>query len=240
MRAANDKTPTRRRAIRSYVLRAGRLTAGQQRALQDLWPKYGLELPAAGPAPAHAQDYARVFNRRAPLHLEIGFGDGEALLEMAARRPRDNFIGAEVHTPGVGRLLLQLESRGLKNVRVFCADGVQVLTHSVAPNSLAALHLYFPDPWPKKKHHKRRLLQPKFIELVVSRLRVGGGFYFATDWQPYAAQALALLEESPALAKRAAAGEFLSTPAARPSTKFERRGRKLGHAIYDMEMTRAR
>ncbi|MDD9858775.1 MAG: tRNA (guanosine(46)-N7)-methyltransferase TrmB [Gammaproteobacteria bacterium] len=230
-----DHSPGRR-PIRSYVLREGRLTAGQRRALEQLWPRYGLTLPPAGEAP----DYRRAFGRNAPLHLEIGFGDGGALLEMAGNNPHCNFLGAEVHRPGVGRLLLQIEARQLANIRLFCEDGMGVLTTAVAERALAAVYLYFPDPWPKKRHHKRRIMQPAFIELAATRLAAGGHFHFATDWQDYAEQALERLEQCGQLENCAGRGCFSPRPAWRPQTKFERRGQRLGHRVRDIVMRKAR
>ncbi len=232
---------TRVRRIRSYVLRSGRLTTAQRRALDELWQTYGLTLPLPLPLAKsldtrHGQQ--QVFGRAAPLHLEIGFGDGRALLHMAEQNPHCNFIGAEVHRPGVGRLLLQLEARQLTNVKVFCDDGLAVLSLGVAPRSLQAIYLYFPDPWAKKKHHKRRIVQPAFVELVASRLVGGGAFHFATDWQPYAEQALQCLEQSGQFENCAGANRFAPRRPARPVTKFERRGRHLGNPVWDMVMRR--
>ncbi len=229
----------RPRPVRSYVLREGRLTKVQRRALDELLPRYGLTLPAAGSEPGTEPkplDLRQAFGRAAPTRLEIGFGDGGALLEMAAKNPHCNFLGAEVHRPGVGRLLLQLEARGLANVRVFCDDGIQVLTRALAAQALDALYLYFPDPWPKKKHHKRRIVQAAFIELAAPRLAAGGQFHFATDWQPYAEQALEQLEQSAHFENRAGPRHFSPRPPNRPSTKFERRGQKLGHGVWDIVM----
>ena len=221
------------RPIRSYVLREGRLTSGQRRALDELWPVYGIALPAADGEPASLR---QAFGRDAPTRLEIGFGDGGALLEMAEKNPHCNFIGAEVHRPGVGRLLLQLEARQLANVRVFCDDGIRVLSGAIATHALDAVYLYFPDPWPKKKHHKRRIVQPAFIQLVSDRLATGGYFHFATDWQPCAEQALERLEQSGHFENCAGAGHFSPRPDDRPLTKFERRGQKLGHQVWDIVM----
>ena len=224
------------RPVRSYVLREGRLTDGQRRALAQLWPVYGLELPAAERAPLNFQ---QIFGRAAPTRLEIGFGDGGALLEMAEKNPDRNFIGVEVHRPGVGRLLRQLETRQIANVRVFCADGIAVLSAAVAEHSLEAVYLYFPDPWPKKKHHKRRILQGPFIELLADRLTAGGRLHFATDWQPYAEQALERLEQSDRFENCAGTGQFPPRPDDRPLTKFERRGRNLGHGVWDIVMKKS-
>lgn len=221
------------RPVRSYVLREGRLTDGQRRALDLLLPKYGIALP-------HAQDghldYPQIFGRSAPIHLEIGFGDGGALLAMAEQNPQCNFIGAEVHRPGVGRLLLQLEAREIANVRVFCADGIEALSTAIAPATLETIYLYFPDPWPKKKHHKRRIMQPTFIHLLANRLTTNGYFRFATDWQPYAEQALERLEQSGKFQNCAASNQFTLRPTNRPLTKFEQRGQKLGHGVWDIVM----
>lgn len=230
-----DKPRPGHRPVRSYVLREGRLTAGQRKALERLWPVYGLEVPAAEDRPLNCR---RVFGRDAPTRLEIGFGDGGALLEMAEKNPHCNFIGVEVHRPGVGRLLLQLEARRLDNIRVFCADAIEVLSTAIAEHSLEAVYLYFPDPWPKKKHHKRRILQGAFIELVADRLTPGGCLHFATDWQPYAEQALERLEQSARLKNHAGPGQFSPRPDERPLTKFERRGHNLGHGVWDIVMCR--
>lgn len=221
------------RPVRSYVLREGRLTDGQRRALNQLWPVYGLGLPTAEGVPLN---FRQIFGRIAPTDLEIGFGDGGALLDMAEKNPDRNFIGAEVHRPGVGRLLLQLEARRIANVRVFCADGIEVLSAAIAEHSLEAVYLYFPDPWPKKKHHKRRILQGAFIELIADRLTAGGRLHFASDWQPYAEQALERLEQSGRFENCAGAGRFSPRQDERPLTKFERRGRNLGHEVWDIVM----
>ncbi|MGI9311856.1 MAG: tRNA (guanosine(46)-N7)-methyltransferase TrmB [bacterium] len=217
------------RPVRSYVLREGRLTKGQRRALDELLPRYRITAPATGDAPL---DLRETFARVAPTHLEIGFGDGDALVQCARQNPNDNFIGAEVHRPGVGRLLLQLQAHDLDNVRVFCGDAVELLTTAIANDSLASIHLYFPDPWPKKKHHKRRIVQPPFINLVADKLIPTGTFHFATDWRPYAEQALELLQQSPRLQNQSGARQFTRNRP-RPTTKFERRGRRLGHEVWD-------
>lgn len=217
--------------IRSYVLRTGRLTSGQQRALNELWPLYGLALPSTP-----GKTLQQVFGRTAPLCLEIGFGNGSALLQMAEKSPHCNFIGTDVHRPGVGRLLLELKARQLTNIRVFCEDGIAVLSVAIVPCALQELYLYFPDPWPKKKHHKRRLVQSAFIELVASRLCRGGSFHFATDWQPYAEHALQVLEQSAQFENCAGRGKFSPRPPHRPFTKFERRGHDLGHQVWDIVM----
>ena len=219
------------RGIRSYVLRAGRITPAQRRALEELLPRHGIPY-----APA-ALDLDRVFGRAAPRVLEIGFGNGDALVEVAARSPGRDFIGVEVHPPGVGHCLLAVESRGLANVRVIVHDAVEVLAHQIATASLDEVLLYFPDPWPKKRHHKRRIVQPEFAALVADRLKPGGRFKLATDWEPYAAWMLEVLDASPALANAAPAGGCVERPE-RGETRFERRGQRLGHRVFDLEYVR--
>jgi tRNA (guanine-N7-)-methyltransferase len=219
------------RGIRSYVLRAGRITPAQKRALDELLPLHGI---AYAPAPL---DLDQVFGRAAPRVLEVGFGNGDTLVELAGRSPGRDFIGVEVHPPGVGHCLLQLESRGLTNVRVVAHDAVEVLTHQLAPASLDEVLLYFPDPWPKKRHQKRRIVQPAFVALVADRLRPGGRFKLATDWEPYAAWMLEVLDASPAFANAAPGGGCIDRPE-RGETRFERRGQRLGHRVFDLEYVR--
>ena len=229
----NETRRDSRRHIRSFVRREGRLTPGQRRALERLWPVYGIE---AGGGPL---EFAALFGRAAPVWLEIGFGNGEALLEMAAGHPERDWLGVEVHRPGVGRLLRGLEAGGLENVRVLQEDAVEVLQERIPPASLAGICLFFPDPWPKKRHHKRRILQPPFTALVRDRLEPGGRFHFATDWRDYAEQALAVLEATPGLENLAGPGRFSPRPETRPLTRFERRGRALGHGVWDLLYRRA-
>lgn len=221
------------RAIRSFVTRGGRITSAQERALQELWPKYGVE-PGAAPVELDA-----LFGRRARRVLEIGFGNGDNLLALAASRPADDFLGIEVHRPGVGRLLLQLEERGLVNVRVVCWDAVEVLERHLDSQCLDEILILFPDPWPKKRHHKRRLIQSPFVGLLADRLRAGGVLRLATDWQPYAAEMLATLAAEPRLRNAAVDGGFIPRPAERSPTRFERRGERLGHKVWDLEFRRA-
>jgi tRNA (guanine-N7-)-methyltransferase len=220
------------RAIRSFVTRSGRITPAQERALQELWPKYGLEL-SAGPL-----DLDALFGRRARRVAEIGFGNGDNLLALAAARPAEDFLGIEVHRPGVGRLLLQLQERGLGNVRVICHDAVEVLERGLGGQCLDEILILFPDPWPKKRHHKRRLLQPAFVTLLAERLGSGGVLRLATDWEPYAAEMLATLSGEPRLRNRAEASGFVPRPAERSPTRFERRGERLGHQVWDLEFQR--
>lgn len=223
-----DDTP--RRPIRSYVLRAGRMGSGQQRALERLAPRFVLPFATA------PVDFAAVFGRRAPLVLEIGFGMGDATAAIAQALPATDFIGVEVHPPGVGALLQRIEERGLTNLRLVRHDAVEVLGQMVAPASLAGVHVFFPDPWHKKRHHKRRLIQPGFVALLAGRLAPGGYLHCATDWQPYAEQMLEVLSAEPLL--RNTADAYAPRPAYRPLTKFEQRGLKLGHGVWDLVFTR--
>ncbi|MGA8005716.1 MAG: tRNA (guanosine(46)-N7)-methyltransferase TrmB [Burkholderiales bacterium] len=214
------------RPIRSYVLRQGRTSAAQQRALDTLYARYGLRYSAHSIAPLD------LFGRRAPLVLEIGSGMGETTAVIAAAQPDTDFIAVEVHGPGVGSLLNRIEAQGLANLRVIRHDAVEVLEHMIAEASLAGLHLFFPDPWPKKRHHKRRLVQPAFVALAARRLAPGGYLHVATDWPEYAEQILQVLSDEPLL-QNAAAG-FAERPAHRPLTKFEQRGLALGHPVRDI------
>ncbi len=217
------------RPVRSYVLREGRMTTGQQRAFAELWPRFGVEFEGNV-----SLDPAALFGNTHPVTLEIGFGNGDTLAELAARYPEHNYLGIEVHRPGVGRLLLTLAERGLGNVRVLRQDAVAVLEHGLPPTSLAAVQLFFPDPWPKHKHHKRRIVQPALLDLLYPVLQPGGLFHVATDWQDYAAHILRVLEADPRFANTAGAGQYASRPAGRPQTKFERRGERLGHGVWDL------
>ena len=220
------------RTIRSFVTRSGRITEAQQRALAQLWPKYGIEF-ATGPLAARA-----LYGRDAPRTLEIGFGNGENLAALAQAHPERDFLGVEVHRPGIGRLLLALESRQLANVRVICHDAVEVLAQQIAPQWLQEMLIFFPDPWPKKRHHKRRLVQRDFAQLAAERLAVGGVLRVATDWQPYALEMLATLGGVAQLQNLAADDAFVARPAERQPTRFERRGARLGHEVWDLAFQR--
>jgi tRNA (guanine-N7-)-methyltransferase len=219
-------TSAHHRPVRSFVLRQGRMSAAQQRALDELLPRFGLPFAAA------PLDFDRAFGRRAPRVLEIGCGMGETTAAIAAARPNDDFLGVEVHAPGVGSLLKQVAAQELNNVRVIRHDAVDVVAAMIPVASLAGIHVFFPDPWPKKRHHKRRLLKPGFVHELARRLAPGGYLHVATDWEDYAHEALATLQAEPLLANTAA--DFAPRPAYRPLTKFEARGLKLGHGVWDL------
>jgi tRNA (guanine-N7-)-methyltransferase len=212
--------------VRSYVLRAGRMGTGQQRALRELAPRYVL------PFDEQPLDAAAAFGRHAPLILEIGFGMGDATTAIAAASPQLDFLGVEVHPPGVGALLQRIEAQGLYNVRIVQHDAVAVLQHMLVPGTLAGAMVFFPDPWPKKRHHKRRLIQPAFVALLASRLAPGATLHLATDWAPYAQQMLDVLSAEPTLVNTAEG--FAPRPPHRPLTKFERRGETLGQPARDL------
>ena len=214
------------RPIRSFVLRTGRMGSGQRRALAELAPRFVLPYQPA------ILDTVATFGRAAPVVLEIGFGMGDATAQIAAALPGTDFIGVEVHEPGVGALLQRIDQGALANLRIVQHDAVEVLEHMLAPGSLAGVHVYFPDPWHKKKHNKRRLIQSPLVALLASRLAPGAYLHCATDWQPYAEQMLAVLSAEPAL--RNTAEGYAPKPDHRPLTKFETRGLKLGHGVWDL------
>jgi tRNA (guanine-N7-)-methyltransferase len=230
--AAAPPDTSRHRAIRSFVVRAGRMTGAQERAWKELWPTHGIE---NGDTPL---DFAALFGRQAPVTLEIGFGNGESLVALACAHGERNFLGLEVHPPGVGHLLLRCEAEQLRNVRVICDDAVQVLQKRVPEESLDELLLYFPDPWPKKRHHKRRIVQPGFVDLVARKLKLGGVLRMATDWQPYAEHMLATASACAALENTSATSQFVERPDSRPVTRFEKRGHRLGHEVWDLAFSR--
>jgi tRNA (guanine-N7-)-methyltransferase len=215
-----------RRPIRSFVLRTGRTTVGQARALETLGPQYLV------PYSTQPLELATLFGRKAPTVLEIGFGMGEATAHIAGVMPEKNFLCCEVHTPGVGALLKRIGELGLTNIRVVQHDAVEVLDHMLAPASLAGVHIFFPDPWHKARHNKRRLVQPQFVAKLLPRLQGGGYIHCATDWEPYAQQMLEVLSAEPAL-ENSASG-FAERPDYRPLTKFENRGLRLGHGVWDV------
>jgi tRNA (guanine-N7-)-methyltransferase len=222
-----------RRRVRSFVLRQGRFTPAQQRAFDELWPRFGLDLMPGGPHGA-PRDFDAAFGRHAPRVLEIGFGNGEALRHAAPLDPARDFIGIEVHAPGVGRLLNALAADGTGNVRVYHHDAVEVLENEIADDSLDEVRVYFPDPWHKKRHNKRRLLNAGFAALLVRKLRRGGRLHLATDWHDYAEQMWDVLDATPGLRNRAGPRGHVPRPPWRPQTHFEARGLKLGHGVWDL------
>jgi tRNA (guanine-N7-)-methyltransferase len=221
------------RSIRSFVTRSGRITEAQQRALDELWPKYGVEF-----AP-RALDLDGLFGRRAPRVVEIGFGNGENLAALAAAHRERDYLGIEVHRAGVGRLMLAAEEAQLTNLRIVCHDAVEVLEHQITAASLAEVLILFPDPWHKKRHHKRRLIQRPFVDLVASRLAPGGVLRLATDWESYAVQMLEVLSACSALQNLGTANGFSERPAERVTTRFEKRGARLGHGVWDLTFRHA-
>ncbi len=231
---ADDATAElHRRTVRSYVIRGGRLTSSQQQALETLWPVYGIDdVKAAFNAQQH-------FGRAASLVLEIGFGMGDSLLEMARSNPDKDFIGIEVHRPGVGRLLHEIQAQGLGNLRVYCHDAKEILRDCIADGALSCVQIFFPDPWHKKKHNKRRLVQAEFMELIRRKLAIGGKVHMATDWEPYAQHMMEVMSALPDYRNAAGVGQF-STATERPLTKFEKRGQRLGHVVNDLVFVRER
>jgi len=227
---SNFVAPVTHPPIRSYVLRQGRFSRGQQRAYAELLPRFGISYRP------ELLNFREVFGRSAPVVVEVGFGMGETTARIAAENPGTDYLAIEVHAPGVGSLLKQIGENALTNVRVVPHDAVEVMRDMVPPASLAAIHVFFPDPWPKKRHHKRRLLRPEFIALAAARLAPGGHLHVATDWQEYADHVLAVLAAEPQLRNTAEA--FAPRPRSRPETKFERRGLKLGHGVWDIDFTR--
>lgn len=223
---AEGTDTARHRRIRSFVTRAGRVSTGQRRALDDLGPRFLLPY-----APERA-DWSAAFGRTAPLILEIGFGMGASTAEIAAARPQDDFLGIEVHEPGVGALLKLIGEQELNNIRIIQHDAVEVLENMIAPESLDGVHVFFPDPWHKARHHKRRLIQPAFVAQLAARLKPGGYLHCATDWENYAEQMLEVLSAEPTLANTA--DGYAPRPDYRPVTKFERRGLRLGHGVWDL------
>ncbi|MFO7275866.1 MAG: tRNA (guanosine(46)-N7)-methyltransferase TrmB [Pseudomonadota bacterium] len=221
-----------RRTVRSFVLRQGRMTDAQRRALEELWPRYGLEYSA------EVLDLDRVFGRSAARTVEIGFGNGDNLIALAHANPGRDYLGIEVHRPGVGRALLAAQAHGLANLRVICHDAVEVFEYQLAPESIDEILVLFPDPWPKKRHQKRRLIQTPFVELMASRLRPGGVLRIATDWENYAQSILETLNACPRLQNLSPDGTFVPRPAERVPTRFEKRGERLGHRVWDLAFRR--
>jgi tRNA (guanine-N7-)-methyltransferase len=216
------------RHIRSFVLRAGRMTPAQERALTELWPAYGVDL-GAGPL-----DLEAIFGRRAPRSLEIGFGVGEVIGSLAEHHPNNDYLGIEVHRPGVGRLLLRAAEAKVRNLRVICHDAVEVLRDQLPNDSFDEILVFFPDPWHKKRHHKRRLIDALFVAALAAKLRPDGVLRLATDWQAYAEQMLAVCNADPHLVSLSPEGTYVARPQFRPPTRFERRGERLGHGVWDL------
>lgn len=225
----SEQTEKFTRRIRSFVKREGRLTKGQAAALERQWPLMGLKYQA------ETIDFSQSFGREAPLVLEIGFGMGQSLVQMAAAEPHSDFIGIEVHGPGVGACLMEAEVHELTNLRVIQHDAVEVLEHCVADGSLSRVQIFFPDPWHKKRHHKRRLIQRPFVELLQRKLKTGGVLHLATDWENYAEHMLEVMHSASGWQNLSASGDFIPRPDERPLTKFEQRGHRLGHGVWDMQ-----
>lgn len=214
--------------IRSYVIRGGRMTDGQKKAFDHAWESYGLSLFDG------AFDHQAVFGRKAPLVVEVGFGMGDSLLEMAKAQPDSDFVGIEVHPPGVGRLINNAAKDAVSNLRVYMADAVDVLEDCFADGSLDRFQLYFPDPWHKKKHNKRRIVQPEFMQLIRRKLAVGAVSHMATDWEPYAEYMMEVMSDAEGFTNQDGVGAFVPRPEYRPLTKFEKRGERLGHGVWDL------
>ena len=218
----------KKRTIRSFVLRAGRMTEAQDKAYQTLWDEYGLVCQ-------HQRlDLRETFGRNAPVVFEIGFGMGDSLLSQALNEPDRDFVGVEVHKPGVGRLMNEAKKIGVTNLRILCEDAVDVLSDGLGPQSLEGVQIYFPDPWHKKRHHKRRLVQLQLINLIAHRVRLGGFCHLATDWAPYAEWMVEMFSQTAAWHNISENGDFVARPARRPITKFETRGERLGHEVFDL------
>ncbi len=220
------------RAVKSYVVRSGRMTFGQEKAFSELWSVYGIE--GGQESGGVMLDFDKLFGRQAPVILEIGFGMGDSLIEIAASHPENNYIGIEVHRPGVGRLLGNISERALTNLRVMQFDAVEVLKTQIIDNSLSAVYLFFPDPWHKTRHHKRRIVQDDFVQLIRQKLSIHGQFHMATDWDAYARQVLKTMKQAPGFKNCASDDEYMPRPEYRPTTKFERRGERLGHGVWDI------
>lgn len=220
------------RRIRSFVRREGRLTKGQERALEQLWPVMGVEFSG------EQLSLAALFGREAPVVLEIGFGMGASLVQMAKAAPEKNFIGIEVHRPGVGACLAAAQEQGVTNLRLFCHDAVEVLEQMIPDQSIDTLQLFFPDPWHKARHHKRRIVQPAFVQMLRPKLKLGGLFHMATDWENYAEHMLEVMSVAEGFSNTSPSGDYVARPEERPLTKFEQRGHRLGHGVWDLVFAR--
>ena len=220
------------RPVRSFVLRAGRLTEGQKRALDELWPLYGID------EDKNQLDLKILFGNDHPVIMEIGFGNGDATWQMALAHPDENYLAVEVHRPGVGHLLLKLEENGIGNVRIACEDAVELLRQRIPRDSLAGVRIYFPDPWPKKRHHKRRIIQAPFIGLLAEKMQAGGILHMATDWEQYAEYMFEVMHNNRDFENLAQDGKVCPKPEWRPATKYEKRGERLGHSVFDLVFRR--
>ncbi|MFL7010626.1 tRNA (guanosine(46)-N7)-methyltransferase TrmB [Enterovibrio norvegicus] len=220
------------RRIRSFVRREGRLTKGQEQAMNDCWPTMGIDFEEK------QLDWAEVFGNNNPVVLEIGFGMGASLVEMAKNAPEKNFVGIEVHSPGVGACLMAARDAGVTNLRVMCHDAVEVFEHMLPVASLETVQLFFPDPWHKARHHKRRIVQPEFVQMLRDKLKIGGIFHMATDWENYAEYMVEVMDVAPGYKNTATDGSYIPRPDDRPLTKFEARGHRLGHGVWDMKYAR--
>ncbi|BDH44620.1 tRNA (guanine-N(7)-)-methyltransferase [Salmonella enterica subsp. enterica serovar Choleraesuis] len=229
-----DEEGRQLRRIRSFVRRQGRLTKGQQHALDNYWPVMGVEYDA------NPVCMKTLFGNEAPVTLEIGFGMGSSLVAMAKANPQHNFLGIEVHSPGVGACLATAHEEGVSNLRVMCHDAVEVLEKMIPDSSLTMVQLFFPDPWHKARHNKRRIVQPLFAELVKSKLKLGGVFHMATDWEPYAEHMLEVMSSLDGYRNQSATKDYVPRPDSRPVTKFEQRGHRLGHGVWDLMFERTK
>lgn len=225
---ADSTENTLRHRIKSFVLRQGRMSKGQQAAIDRIWPQYGLE------ADAGLLDLTQVFGRDAPTYVEIGFGMGSSLAQMAQDNPQNNYIGIEVHRPGVGALCKLIEEKNLTNIRIFNHDAVEILEKQIPQNSLSGVYLFFPDPWHKARHKKRRIVQPHFVAKLAEHLVEGGEFHMATDWEDYAEHMMEVMSAAPDYTNAAGEAQFTPRPDYRPLTKFEQRGHRLGHGVWDL------
>lgn len=222
---------SKERQIRSFVLRKGKMTTGQRKAVEELMPKYAID-----PVP-ETLNFSDIFGNDNPVWLDIGFGNGESIIHAAQKYPEVNFLGIEVHLPGVGHLLIESEKLGLNNLKIIRNDAVDMMNKHMSDSSIDAVHVYFPDPWHKKRHHKRRIINPEFLALTAQKLKTGGRLHYASDWEPYAEEVKALLSITPSFTNTQSDGGFSERPNWRPVTKFERRGQRLNHGTYDLIVT---
>ena len=218
----------KQRPIRSFVERQGRISPVHRELVAELWPQFGI------PLSQQKIDGSALFGRIAPVTLEIGFGNGHSLLSLARENPQQDFIGVEVYKAGIAKLLVGIHELALTNIRIFCADAIEVLINCIHDQSLDKAQLFFPDPWPKARHHKRRIVQPAFTQLIASKLNKEGVFHMATDWHDYALQMLAVMEAQDLWVNLAGTAKFIARPASRPETKFEQRGKRLGYGVWDL------